>query len=393
MGPRFPLRCPPKNQSFHNTELLPYLFGLLPDSELQRSAIAREFGIRPNNAIAMLEHIGLDCPGGVQFFPLSQNGDQSIADPRPATYEPLSNHQIALRLKSVRDDDDATWLGKNESWSLGGNQGKFALAWHNGSWNSALGSVPTTHIFKYGVAGYKLQALNEYVCMKTAGLLEIPVAQVTHQPFEDEPALIVKRFDRTTDTRENVSRLHQEDLCQALNKMPYEKYTSDGGPSAADILALLASLPYADFNVPSFIRMLFFNVLIGGTDAHAKNYSLLLSGNGALLAPMYDVASGLPYELLRRHGRLAMGVGGENRLGRIGSGAIERFIDSCSEDLTRIGITKDFCTGLMAEYAQRIPALMEQVFRESKSVAGIDELQDHLLPHVEANCKKTLALL
>lgn len=88
-----------------------------------------------------------------------------------------------------------------------------------------------------------------------------------------------------------------------------------------------------------------------------------------------------------------MGVGGENRMGRIGSGAIERFIDSCSEDLTRIGITKDFCTDLMADYAQRIPALMEQVFRESKSVVGIDELQDHLLPHVEENCEKTLALL
>lgn len=52
-------------------------------------------------------------------------------------------------------------------------------------------------------------------------------------------------------------------------------------------------------------------------------------------------------------------------MGRIGSGAIERFIDSCSEDLTRIGITKDFCTGLMANYAQRIPVLMEQVFKES----------------------------
>lgn len=125
-GAPLSVALPLKNQSFHNTELLPYLFGLLPDSERQRSAIAREFGIRPNNAIAMLEHIGLDCPGGVQFFPLSQNRDQSIAGPRPATYEPLSNHQIALRLKSVRDDDDATWLGKNESWSLGGNQGKFA---------------------------------------------------------------------------------------------------------------------------------------------------------------------------------------------------------------------------------------------------------------------------
>ena len=72
-GAPLSIALPLKNRSFHNTELLPYLFGLLPDSERQRSAIAREFGIRPNNAIAMLEHIGLDCPGGVQFFPLSQN--------------------------------------------------------------------------------------------------------------------------------------------------------------------------------------------------------------------------------------------------------------------------------------------------------------------------------
>lgn len=145
-GAPLSVALPLKNQSLHNTELLPYLFGLLPDSERQRSAIAREFGIRPNNAIAMLEHIGLDCPGGVQFFPMPQNGDRSIADPRPATYKPLSNHQIAQRLKSVRDDNDATWLGKNESWSLGGNQGKFALAWHNGSWNSALGSATSARL-------------------------------------------------------------------------------------------------------------------------------------------------------------------------------------------------------------------------------------------------------
>ena len=145
-GAPLSIALPLKNQSFHNIELLPYLFGLLPDSERQRSAIAREFGIRPNNAIAMLEHIGLDCPGGVQFFPMSQNGDRSIAGPRPATYKPLSNRQIALRLKSVRDDNDATWLGKNESWALGGNQGKFALAWHNGSWNSALGSATSARL-------------------------------------------------------------------------------------------------------------------------------------------------------------------------------------------------------------------------------------------------------
>ncbi len=57
-GAPLSIALPLKNQSFHNTELLSYLFGLLPDSERQRSAIAREFGIRPNNVIAMLEHIG-----------------------------------------------------------------------------------------------------------------------------------------------------------------------------------------------------------------------------------------------------------------------------------------------------------------------------------------------
>ena len=35
---------------------------------------------------------------------------------------------------------------------------------------------------------------------------------------------------------------------------------------------------------------------IGGTDAHAKNYSLLLGADGDVrLAPLYDLASGLPY--------------------------------------------------------------------------------------------------
>jgi len=36
-------------------------------------------------------------------------------------------------------------------------------------------------------------------------------------------------------------------------------------------------------------------VLIGGTDAHAKNYSLLLAGRRALLAPLYDLASAVAY--------------------------------------------------------------------------------------------------
>jgi serine/threonine-protein kinase HipA len=44
-------------------------------------------------------------------------------------------------------------------------------------------------------------------------------------------------------------------------------------------------------------------------DAHAKNYSLLLSAGQVRLAPLYDVASALPYGVDEHKPRLAMKVG------------------------------------------------------------------------------------
>lgn len=45
-----------------------------------------------------------------------------------------------------------------------------------------------------------------------------------------------------------------------------------------------------------FVDALAFTWIIAGTDAHAKNYSLLLAGPQVRLAPLYDVASALPYD-------------------------------------------------------------------------------------------------
>lgn len=90
-----------------------------------------------------------------------------------------------------------------------------------------------------------------------------------------------------------------------------------------DVLELLVGTTWASINLTTFIRMLFFNYLIGATDAHAKNYSPLLGEHGdALLAPLYDVASGLAYQRLRRKGRLAMSIGGENRFGCVWAQAL-----------------------------------------------------------------------
>ena len=151
-------------------------------------------------------------------------------------------------------------------------------------------------------------------------------------------------------------------------------------------------------NLLTFSHQLFYNALVGAPDAHAKNYSLLLgAGGAAMLAPMYDVASGLAYERLRSRLRLAMSVGGENRVGRVGAGALERYVGAGDPKLAalleRAGLTLASCRALMADLAQEIPVSMTEVFEESAGIPGADELREHLLEPVAANCRRTLALL
>ena len=64
-GPPLSASMPISNRTYGQNVVRPYLFGLLPDSEDQRRAIAYEFDCKPNNPVAMLSHIGLDCPGAV----------------------------------------------------------------------------------------------------------------------------------------------------------------------------------------------------------------------------------------------------------------------------------------------------------------------------------------
>lgn len=232
--------------------------------------------------------------------------------------------------------------------------------------------------------------------MRTAQRCGIPAAKVSYVFFEDEPALVVERYDRLANRSGAIVRLHQEDCCQALGCMPGQKYTKDGGPKTADLLRLLASTSEADINLNLFTRMLFFNCVIGAPDTHAKNYSLLLGvGGRALLAKMYDVASGLCYDELRRKGRLAMAIGEEHRFGRVGRGAIARYAGKndpkTATIMKRAGLDEQACADILANLARRVPVAMEEVFNEECSLTGIEELRSRLLPQVGYVCERTLA--
>lgn len=66
-GAPLSLTMPLSNRTYGHNIVRPFLFGLLPDSQEQRRAIAAEHDVASNNPVALLCHIGLDCAGAVQF--------------------------------------------------------------------------------------------------------------------------------------------------------------------------------------------------------------------------------------------------------------------------------------------------------------------------------------
>jgi serine/threonine-protein kinase HipA len=100
-----------------------------------------------------------------------------------------------------------------------------------------------------------------------------------------------------------------------------------------------------------------FNWIIAGTDAHAKNYSLLLAGRQVRLAPLYDVASVLPYdEIYLPRLRMAMRIGGEDRIESISRRHWRRFAEANHLDpdgtITRVEALAESTPECFAKAAQ-----------------------------------------
>ncbi|MGH7876576.1 MAG: HipA domain-containing protein [Candidatus Dormibacteraceae bacterium] len=193
---------------------------------------------------------------------------------------------------------------------MAGAQAKTALLFENGRWSLPSGALATSHILKPAVAGLDDHDMNEHLCLEAARRAGLICARTRIANFENESAIVIDRYDRAL--RDGaIVRIHQGDLCQAFGIHPSRKYQSDGGPGPEQIVGLFRSVmepSAAEDAVRRFVDALAWNWIIGGTDAHAKNYSLLLSGGQVRLAPLYDIASALPY-LHEKNARMAMKVG------------------------------------------------------------------------------------
>lgn len=293
----------------------PWLWGLLPDNNAVLARWARHFHVSASSPFSLLAtQIGEDCAGAVRFVP---PGNEVRVPPVSGDVTWLTEDDVACRLRDLKEDATA-WLGRSFTgqFSLAGAQAKTALLFREGRWGVPSGATPTTHILKPGVGGFDDHDLNEHLCLDAARRAGLLASRTRIGQFGNETAIVVDRYDRVERGGE-IIRVHQEDMCQALGILPSRKYENEGGPRPADIAAHLRRVMAprdADVAVAGFADALAWNWLIGGTDGHAKNYSLLLADKHVRLAPMYDVASALPYGTHERRLRLAMKIGGDYRV-------------------------------------------------------------------------------
>ncbi|QAY72374.1 type II toxin-antitoxin system HipA family toxin [Agromyces protaetiae] len=298
--------------------VLPFLQGLLPDSAGRLDELGREFHTSAANPLQLLRHIGGDVAGAVQILP--PDVSPSDAGQRQRDIQRLDDAALTELIADVVDNAD-TWGTRDDGrWSLAGAQPKLALFRDDDGWGIPRDATPTTHILKPAVLPYVEHDVNEYVTMTAARAVGLRVADAGLLTTDrGDRVFVAARYDRRL-VGDRWQRRHQEDFCQALSVDPARKYQSDGGPGFAAMAQLIDTFPGIDQRRASQ-RALFdamvFNVSAANTDAHAKNYSILLDAERAELAPLYDLGTHLAYPSTRPL-TSAMKVGDEYRLDAIG---------------------------------------------------------------------------
>ena len=361
------LSMPRQVRSHGNRAVTPWLWGLLPDNDAVLARWARQFHASASSPFSLLATpIGEDCAGAVRFV-APDDADRLLQHKGDVTW--LTEDEVGERLSDLKSDSTA-WLGKSFTgqFSLAGAQAKTALLFQDGRWGVPSGATPTTHILKPAVAGLDDHDLNEHLCLDAARRAGLLVARTQVRRFGDESAIVVDRYDRVPVGERRV-RVHQEDLCQALGFPPSQKYQSEGGPTPIHIIELLrTAMPArsADDALWRFIDALAWNWLIAGTDAHAKNYSLLLAGNHVRLAPLYDVASALPYGIHEKRLRLAMKLGGDYD--------VFTYRNPWPRTAEELGVDVDRTNDRVAELASRAP----DAFTDSAATSEVTELKRDL---------------
>jgi serine/threonine-protein kinase HipA len=125
---------------------------------------------------------------------------------------------------------------------------------------------------------------NEHLTQMMARQANIKTANCGLIPLANgDLAFISERFDRPRDG----GKLHVEDFCQILEKRPEQKYIGSI-EQVAKSLRIITSKNAPEDNVLRLFEMAIFSFIVGNSDLHLKNISVLQTPHPTL-SPAYDL--------------------------------------------------------------------------------------------------------
>lgn len=309
-GGAFPLSLtiPRQGGAFDSRTVSPWIANLLPEED-QLRLLSRSLGLDQSDSLAVLMQIGGDTAGALSFGltdPAREPGYILLSEFYGADDEAvaLERHFDDLGRRPFLAGEDGVRL------SLAGGQKKTVLAVLDADGVPVhrlpapgdrlaipRNGAPSSIILKPDNAALPGIVENEAYCLTLAAAVGIDAAQTTIVSSSRRTALCSLRFDRRVARSGRIVRVHQEDFAQANGLPPGRKYEIGTVPGLplVELLATGRHLPSVD--ALALIDQVIFNILVANTDAHAKNYALVYPlGEGARLAPIYDVSTVLPWD-------------------------------------------------------------------------------------------------
>ena len=307
------ISLPLQEEPFSAEQTASFFEGLLPEGFTRRT-VAQWMHVDEGDYLSILHGLGRECLGALC---IAEDGE--VLD---ASYEPITDSQV--RDLAAEGAVKSAEMVTNSHLSLTGASGKVGLYYDaaGNSWYLPLGTAPSTHIVKQSHVRLEALVTNERLSLMTAARcgLDTPNCSIinTGGGEEHEVLFATQRYDRVFDPGcQKISglprpyRLHQEDFAQAMGvpaAYKYERKPGDYLKRMFEILRKYSSDPVAD--QLKLWDTIVFDYLIGNTDAHIKNFSLLYGKDfrQIRLAPAYDIVSTVIYGQSTRD--MAFSIGG-----------------------------------------------------------------------------------
>lgn len=333
----------------------PFFDNLVAEGWLEQVQ-TRLLGKRQVSRFELLLAFGYDCAGAV-----------SVIDPEPAKLSEL--------LLDLNDSKEMALLTSRAS--LSGIQPKLAVIERNGKYYPARVGELSTHIAKFPSSNHSDLIDNEYLTTLAFKALlpddEVVDLSVGSVEGQSEPALVIKRFDRSLE-----GRIHFEEFNQLLGRKSSAKYNGSHKEMADFISNTPGCLPVENYRL--FGRILA-GILLGNTDMHFKNFAMLHSPSGLRLTPAYDEISAALYQ----YKTLALQVEGAGDL-RVGDLKARHMVALGGEfSLSHAAIN------MMIKQLEKNLDAAKQVIVDAD--AGTDDLKNKLIDMLEKRWNGTFALI